>query len=419
MKRRDFVKKAGQGIGAAAFSTAFGSKRPAQAGFSPNEKIVVGLIGCGGQGGAHMMNLAKRQDAEVAAVCDVYKPRYETYAKRTGSRCEGYQDYRRILDRDDIDAVFIATPDHWHALMTIHACQAGKDVYVEKPLTTTIYEGRKAVEAARRYGRVVQNGIQQRSMEVFKRSIDLIRSGKLGQVTTARSWIGPNGGMSVEVPGDPPEGLDWDMWLGPAPWVPFSPQRFGGFRFFEDYAGGELTNWGPHLMDIALWGLGQDKPLSIQGTGVSPTGLPGSDPQNLEVVYEFKGATLTWSQAPNQTYAGKGYGTLFHGTAGRLIVNRESYVLDPPSIAPEYKSEGEFFIRLEEHHTNFFECMRSRELPAADIEIGHRSDSLCLLGNIAVDLKRRLVWDGDAERFIGDEQANRYLYRPYRAPWHL
>jgi predicted dehydrogenase len=209
------------------------------------------------------------------------------------------------------------------------------------------------------------------------------------------------------------------MWLGPAPWVPFSPQRFGGFRAFDDYAGGELTNWGPHLIDIALWGMGEDRPLSIQGLGLSITGLSSGDQQTLEVVYEFKGGTLTWSQAPFENYAGKGYGTLFQGTKGKLTVNRESYVVDPPGLAPDYKSEGEFFIRLEEHHTNFFECMRTRDLPAADVEIGHRAGTACLLGNIAIDLKRRLVWDGDGEEFIGDEQANRHLYRPYRAPWHL
>lgn len=420
MKRRDFLRKMGRTT--AALSLAPLASRPARASMSPNEKIIVGLIGCGGQGSAHMMNLVKRTDIEVAAVCDAYKPRYEEFAKRTGAKCQGYQDYRHILDRKDIDAVFIITPDHWHGLMTIHACQAGKDVYVEKPLTTTVAEGRKVVETARRYGRIVQNGVQQRSMEVFKRAVAAVRGGRIGQVTNSRAWVGPNIGQFwsdiVEHPTDPPEGLDWDMWLGPAPYVPFSPERFGKFRAFDDYAGGEMTNWGVHLMDISLWGLGQDAPLSISGTGVSPLGLPGDDQQFLEVVYEFKGATLTWTQAPSEMHSGKGYGTMFQGMNGSLTVNRESYVMGP-GTEPEYKSEGEFFIRLEEHHSNFFECMRTRQLPAADVEIGHRSASICLLGNIAVDLKRRLVWDGAAEKFVGDEQANRHLYRPYRAPWHL
>lgn len=421
MKRRSFLQSIG--LGAAGLAWNGMNARAARGSISPNEKITVGLIGCGGQGTAHMTHLVKRPDVEVAAVCDAFIPRYEEFVKRTGERCTGYQDYRRILERKDIDAVFIVTPDHWHGLMTIHACEAGKDVYVEKPLTTTIFEGRKVVQAARRYGRVVQNGIQQRSMEVFKRSIDTLRSGKLGQVTHSGAWVSPNVGEHwtdvVETPQDPPAGLDWDLWLGPAPWVPFSPQRFGKFRAFDDYAGGEMTNWGVHLMDISLWGLGQDAPLSIQGTGVSPHSLPGDDQQMLQVVYEFPGSTLTWSQLSSESYAGKGYGTLFRGTQGSLYVNRESMVLEPEGLAPSYRSEGEFFIRLEEHHTNFFECMRTRQLPAADVEIGHRSASVCLLGNIAVDLRRRLVWDGENERFVGDEQANRYLYRPYRAPWHL
>ncbi len=420
MKRRDFLRQVGRTT--AALSLAPLACRPAHATISPNEKIIVGLIGCGGMGSAHMQALVKRNDVEVAAVCDVYKPRYEEFAKRTGKRCEGYQDYRRILERKDIDAVFVTTPDHWHGLIAIHACQAGKDVYVEKPLTTTIAEGRKVVETARRYGRIVQNGIQQRSMEVFKRSIAQLRGGRIGQVTTSRAWVSPNVGEHwtnlTETYTDPPEGLDWDMWLGPAPYVPFSPQRFGKFRAFDDYAGGEMTNWGVHLMDISLWGLGQDAPLSITGVGTSPLELPGDDQQMLEVTYEFKGATLSWIQAPNETHSGKGYGTLFQGTGGMLTVNRESYVIGP-GTDPEYKSEGEFFICLEGHHSNFFECMRTRALPAADVEIGHRAASICLLGNIAVDLKRRLVWDGAAEKFVGDEQANRHLYRPYRAPWHL
>lgn len=421
MKRRSFLQSVG--LGAAGLAWDGITPRPARGSISPNEKIIVGLIGCGGQGAAHMTSLMKRTDIEVAAVCDAYTPRYEEFAKRTGERCAGYQDYRRILERKDIDAVFVVTPDHWHALMTIHACEAGKDVYVEKPLTTTVFEGRKVVQAARNYGRVVQNGIQQRSMEVFKRSVDVVRSGKLGQVTHSAAWVSPNVGEHwtnlTETPEDPPPGLDWDMWLGPAPWVPFSPQRFGKFRAFDDYAGGEMTNWGVHLMDISLWGLGQNAPLSIQGVGVSPVSLPGDDQQMLQVIYEFPGATLTWSQLSNENYVGKSYGSLFRGTNGSLYVNRESMVIEPEGLTPGYRSEGEFFIRLEEHHSNFFECMKTRQLPAADVEIGHRSATVCLLGNIVVDLRRRLVWDGEDEKFIGDEQANRYLYRPYRAPWHL
>ncbi len=419
LKRRDFLKTLGRG---AALTTAalLTHSRPARAGLTANEKIVVGLIGCGGMGNAHLDTLLREHGVEVAAVCDVHVPRYEAAKKKVGGACEGYQDFRRVLDRKDIDAVFSATPDHWHALTTIMGCQAWKDVYVEKPLTTTVYEGRKVVETARRYGRIVQCGLQQRSMDVYRRAMDIVHGGKLGEIVTARAWIGPNGSPPTETPMDPPKDLDWDMWLGPAPWVPYSPQRLN-FRAFKDYAGGELTNWGPHLLDIVLWGLQQNAPLSVTGHAGSYRSIPmGGDQETLEVIYEFKGCTVTWSQAFNEQHFKKGYGTMFQGTSGVLAIDRPSFVVEPASLGiPEYKQKGESWIRIAEHHKNFFDCMRTRELPRSDCEIAHRTTSMCLLGNIAVDLRRKLVWDGQAERFIGDDQANRSLFRPYRSPWHL
>jgi predicted dehydrogenase len=417
LPRRDFLKLTGA---AAAAGLTFSMPRPARARLDAGEKIVVAVIGCGGMGNHHLSNLRKRQDVEIAAVCDVYTPRYEEAAASVGGGCKGYQDFRRILDRQDIDAVWIATPDHWHAMIAILACQAGKDVYVEKPLTTTVTEGRKIVEAARRYGSVVQVGIQQRSMEVYQKAIEIAKAGTLGQINTTRAWINPNYATGPEQPAPVPKGLDWDLWLGPAPWVPYSPQRFYSFRQFDDYAGGELTNWGPHLVDIALWAMGEDRPLTVQALGNTYRQLTCSDPETIEVIFEFPGATMTWSQAFNEQHAGKSYGTMFQGTEGRLIIDRQSFVVEPESRGIEpYYQPGEYFITVENHHDNFLECVRSRRRPRADVEIGHRATSACLLANIAIDCQRRLEWDGDAERFIGDEQANRHLYRPYRAPWHV
>ncbi len=415
--RRTFLKTS---AGAAALGTFICGPRRSLARLSANEKTVVAIIGCGGMGNHHLSNLLKRNDVAVAAVCDVYAPRYIEAVKAVGGNCKGYQDYRRVLDRKDIDAIWVTTPDHWHALIAIHGCQAWKDVYVEKPLTTAIYEGRKIVEAARRYGRVVQVGIQQRSMEVYWKALDIVRSGKLGQITTTRAWIGPNWKSDYETPGAPPEGLDWDLWLGPAPWVPYSPQRFHGFRAFDDYAGGELTNWGPHLIDIALWAMKEDRPLSVQAVGGSYRQPPSCDHETIEVILEFKGCNLTWSQGFHERHGGKSYGTMFQGTRGRLIIDRQSLVVEPASLGvEEYKQPGEYYITVKNHHDNFLECIRTRRLPRADVEIGHRATSTCLLANTAVDCRRRLVWDGHAERFINDEQANRHLHRPYRAPWHL
>ena len=421
MKRREFLRCAARGATAVAAAPFCMHGGRASASLSPNEKIAVGLIGCGGMGNAHLGNLAGRQDVEVAAVCDVNVPRYEDAKKRMGGKCEGYQDWRRVLDRKDIDAIFVTTPDHWHALMAVWGCQAGKDVYVEKPMTTTISEGRKVVEAARRYNRVVQVGIQQRSMPVYKKAVELVERGRLGHIVRTRAWVGRNGGMMVEHPQEPPPQLDWEMWLGPAPWVPYSPERYGAFRAFDDYAGGELTNWGVHLVDIALWAMKQDSPLSIMALGGSYTAAAGDDAMTLEVLYEFEGCTLTWTQStPEFQYAGKGYGTLFEGTDGRLIIDRASYIVEPPSLAiPEYRSVGESFIRLTEHHDDFFESIRTRRRPAGDCEIGHRATTTCLLGNIAIDCRRRLEWDGEKERFVGDDAANKHLMRPYRAPWYL
>lgn len=418
--RRELLRRLGTTAVAAAGITALRPRR-AYGRLGANEKIVVALIGHGGMGSHHLRNLVKRTDVEVAAVCDVYTPRYVEGVGVAGGHCQGYPDYRRVLDRKDIDAIWVATPDHWHTLIAIQGCQAWKDVYVEKPLSTTVREGRAIVETARRYGRIVQVGIQQRSMDVYQQAIRLVHGGRLGEVATARTWIGPNGSIAVETPQDPPEGLDWDLWLGPAPSVPYSPQRFHAFRAFDDYAGGELTNWGPHLVDIALWGIGQDKPLRVQATGGSYRALPGDDQEVIDVVWEFPGATVTWSQGFHEAHAGKRYGTMFEGTAGRLIIDRQSFVVEPGSlgVAEYFHPEKDFFITVGQHHTNFLECIRSRRLPRADVEIGHRATSACLLANIAIDCRRTLRWDGSAERFIGDEQANRHLFRPYRAPWHL
>ena len=277
------------------------------------------------------------------------------------------------------------------------------------------------VDAARRYGRVVQVGTQQRSQTLFQDAVALVHSGKLGQVTSAGSWISVNGQMGIETPQDPPPGLDWELWLGPAPWVPYSPQRQYAFRAFHDYANGELTNWGVHLMDTVLWGIRESYPLEIQAIGGSYRAVPGNDDfESLEASFRFRTANVTWQQRHNDALGGKGYGIRFNGTDGRLYMDRSSFIVEPPSLAvPETKEQGDPWIDVGTHHTNFIECIHTRERPHADIEFGHRATSMVLLAGISLDCGRSLSWDGEAERFLNDEQANRYLNRPYRAPWHL
>jgi predicted dehydrogenase len=398
----------------------------ARGGVGANEKIRVAMIGCGGMGTRHLEALAVNPQCELAVVCDCFKPRYENaiavVEKLSGKAPEGCQDFRRVLDRHDIDAIFSPTPDHWHPLMTILGCQSGKDVYVEKPASPTVAEGRAMVDAARRYGRIVQLGTQQRSMTIFQDAIKLIHAGKLGRITSATCWIGPNGWSVGESIGPVPDGLDWDMWLGPAPWVPYSPERHYGFMGCHDYArGGQLTNWGVHLMDIVHWGIGQDRPLSIQALGGSYRGGAGADNfENVEVLLEYPGCTVTWEQRHQEDYRGRGLGIKFHGTEGQLLIDRNTFEVLPESLGiPKYVGEPERSWAHPPHHNNFFECMRTRRPPAAEIEQGHRSTTPLLLAGIALKARRKLEWDGETETFVRDEAANRYLTRAYRAPWHL
>jgi predicted dehydrogenase len=421
LTRRSFLRSTA--VTAAALASA---RKTAAAATTANDRIRLGVIGCGGMGGRHVEALCENANCEIVAVCDVYTPRYRDAANlvdnMTGIAPQTYQDYRHLLDRNDVDAIWIATPDHWHPLLTIHACEAGKDVYVEKPVAPTVAEGRAMIEAARRFGRIVQVGTQQRSMPVFQEAIDLIRSGAIGQVTTASAWVDVNAWEVGEVIEPVPDGLDWDLWLGPAPKVPYSRQRHFGFMGWHDYArGGQLTNWGVHLMDIVHWGIGQDTPLNVQAVGGSYRNQSGADNYEvIEAIFEYPGCSVTWEQRHANAPLDKHYGIRFHGTHGTLAVNRVSFVVYPGALGiPEHIGEPEKSWANKDHHDNFFHCVRTRETPAADIEQGHRSNNAVLLAGIALKVGRKLNWDGARETFIDDPQANRHLTRSYRSPWHF
>jgi len=421
LSRRGFLKHTGLGL-----ATTIAAPRSWAGRVGPNEKVNLAVIGCGGMGSRHIEALCENEQVNLAALCDVSKSRYnkaiDKVEELTGRKPFGYQDFRRVLDRDDIDAILIATPDHWHPLLTILGCQAGKDVYVEKPVCPTIQEGRAMVEAARRYGRIVQVGTQQRSMPVFQKAIEVVHSGRLGQITSAGAWVGVNEWNVGETVEPVPRGLDWDLWLGPAPKVPFSHQRFGGFMGWHDYArGGQLTNWGVHLMDIVHWGIRQDRPLNVQAIGGCYRKAPGADNyETIEAIFEYPGCNVTWEQRHSNTHAGKGYGICFQGTEGALFVDRGTFIVRPAEVGiEEYIGEPEKSWANPPHHNNFFNSIRTRKKPAADIEQGFRSTATVLLAGIALKARRKLNWDGDSETFIRDEQANRHLSRAYRAPWHL
>lgn len=416
--------KGALGVAAGAKVLSGGRARAARVG--PNDKVRVAVIGNGGMGRAHIYALSYEEEVDLVALCDVYTKKYEEVApnveKITGKRPDTYQDFRHVLDRKDIDAIFVVTPDHWHPLLTIFGCQAGKDVYVEKPVCPTVHEGQAMVEAGRHYGRVVQVGTQQRSMPVFQDAMRIVHGGMLGTITSATVWIGTNDWNVGEHIQPVPEGLDWNLWLGPSPKVPYSPERYRGFMGWHDYArGGELTNWGVHLMDIIHWGIGQDTPLSVQAIGGSFRKAAGADNyENIEAIFEYPGCNVTWEQRHSNTYADKGYGMKFQGTEGELIVDRGTFVVKPKSLGiGEIVYEPEKSWANPAHHHNFFECVRTRRRPVADINQGFHSTIPVLLAGIALKTKRKLNWDGEAMRFIDDDAANRYLTRSYRAPWHL
>lgn len=426
VKRRELLKDAGRTVFALGVVAPLLRPAKALARLGANERVRLGVIGCGGMGTRHLEALSVNPQCEVAVVCDCFRPRYENaigvVEKLSGKAPTGYQDFRKLLDRQDIDGIFVVTPDHWHPLLTILGCQAGKDVYVEKPASPTVAEGRAMVQAARRFGRVVQLGTQQRTTAIFQKAVDLIHSGRLGTITSATCWLGVNGWSGGETPAPVPEGLDWDMWLGPAPEEPYSPQRHYGFMGSHDYCrGGQLTNWGVHLMDIIHWGTRQDRPLSVQALGGSYRGGAGSENhENVEVLFEYPGCSVTWEQRHHNTYAGYGYGMKFQGTDGQLLVDRNTFDVLPESLGiPRFVGEPERSWAHPPHHDDFFDAMRRRRRPAADIEQGHRSTVPVLLAGIALKLRRRLNWDPGTETCVRDEQANRMLTRAYRPPWRV
>jgi predicted dehydrogenase len=453
MNRRRFLQSAPLAVPALAQGPA-----SAQTPAAPSDRVRVAVVGCGGMGRNDLQDFQRQPDAEVVAVCDVFTPSAEFARQLTGGKAQIYGDFRRILERKDIDAVVVATPDHWHALMEIEACNAGKDVYTEKPLSHSVREGRLMVEAARRNNRVVQVGIQQRSGAHFQRAAKAVQEGHIGKVHFAQCWNHNHSpdpsGMGFPADAAPPAGLDWEMWLGPAPKVPYNPAR-RNFRAFWDYAGGELTNWCVHLLDIVHWATGEDTPLSVASSGGKwyyNDCRECADTQ--EVVWEYPNHLLVrYSTLAHNSYGPNGnpgnksfgsYGVMFQGTKGTLFVDRAGYEITPQmSMHREKVSQtdreayddlqgaGLYFtaetaaergatsIQHIPHVRNFLDCLKSRQRPAGDVETGHKSTAPCLIGNIALRTGQKLLWDGAAERFTNSEEANRMLLRPYRPPWRL
>jgi len=438
--RRQFLKDS---VAASAAASVLGGATAVSYGkiVGANDRIHGALVGCGGMGRGDLRDFLKAKNTDCLALCDVDDAQVAETKQRVTELADQRigletRDFRKVLDLKDLDCVIVATPDHWHALPAILACQAGKDVYVEKPLSVAIAEGRAMVEAARRHDRVVQMGTQQRSAPHYTDAVEYVRSGKLGKVRLVRAWayLDWKGELPPVPDSDPPPTTDYDMWLGPARKRPFNKNRFHfTFRWYWDYSGGLMTDWGAHMIDIANWAMGIKAPSSAVSAG-GKFGYPNDameTPDTQQVIWAYPEYTMIWE---HMLGAGRGpeareHGVVFHGNSGVLVIDRAGWEVYPETDRidkpREYKYPGvprrgagstDYHLL---HVQNFIDCMRSRKRPNSDVEIGHNSMIACHLGNIAQRLGRQVKWDVEKEKMIGDAEAQTYVSREYRKPWKL
>ena len=446
LNRRDFSKGV---LAAGALASLPATARP----FAANERVRLGWIGVGNRGDQLLDAFLPHDDCEVVAICDVYEPYLEPANKKAGGKATLYRDYRKLLEHKGLDAVVIATPDHWHALQFIDACKAEKDVYCEKPLSLTISEGRRMVETARKTNRITQVGLHRRSAPFIMEAVKLIHDGAIGDVTVAKAYhLRNESPMGIGNPKDcdPPPGLDWDIWLGPAAKVPYNPNRcFYKFRWFWEYSGGQLTNFGTHYLDVIQWALGQDAPKSVCAMGGKYVMEDNREiPDTMEAVWEYDRCLATFSQFNANAAAGniRGWELEFRGTKGTMLYARRERLRDhsrkhpdarnarpqplesqrkpsarqcdqTSSRSDEVSKEGSTDTTF--HARNFLDCVKDRKETHCPVETGHRSSSATLLARIALMRKKLLTWDAKAERFTNDEEANKLLGYQYREPWKL
>jgi predicted dehydrogenase len=442
--RRDFHQSA---LGAATLTSALAASRVLGA----NDRLRLGFIGLGNRGDQVLDAFLQHKDCEIAAICDIHPPYLDFATRKIGGKPEQFHDYKKLLDIKNLDAIVICTPDHWHALQTIHACEAGKDVYVEKPLSLCVVEGRKMVEAARKHKRIAQVGIQRLSSSLGKEVAQLIREGGIGKVTAVRAFhIQNEWPKGIGNPPDeaPPKDFDWDAWLGPAPIKPYNRNRtFYRFRWFYDYSGGQLTNFGVHYLASIHWALGVNAPKAVVAMGGKFANYDNREvPDTLEVMWQYPGDTLVTFSQFNTTAApgaARGCEVEFRGTKGTLYLNTGGYEIVPDVILPNefpartptdrakergYRKGSKALIQAKkvpgrildsEHARNFLDCVRNRKQPSCDIEFGHRATTAPLIGNIAHRTKSYLEWDATTERFTNNDAANRLLRYDYRKPYTL
>ena len=434
--RRQFLK--GSAVAAAGFlvptivpASVFGAD-------APSNRITIGFVGVGRMGSGDMRELLGFKEVQIIAVCDLDSKRVRNaqktveahYAKQSAAGtykgCATFGDYRDLVIRDDIDAVCVVTPDHWHALPSIAAAKAGKDIFLQKPLTLTIREGRVLSDTVRRYNRIFQVGSQQRSDARFHQACELVRNGRVGKLHTIKVGFGTDPGTDPTPPMPVPDNLNYDMWLGQAPWAAYTEKRvhpqkdYGrpGWLRISDYGAGMITGWGAHHNDIAQWGMGTEYtgPVEIEGQAEFPRDGLWDVHGDFRIEYTYANGVKVIC-ADNKKNK---QGVVFEGSEGWVYVRRGFIDANPKSLLTSTIGPNEIHLyKSNNHKANWLECIKSRAETIAPAEIGHRSCTVCLLGDIAMRLDRKLRWNPDIEQFIGDDEANKMLWRPMQSPWTL
>jgi predicted dehydrogenase len=426
--RRQFIARTGTAVAGLGLGLSLAPRIYAQSN-GANEGVVMGLIGCGGMGMAnmdHFLNLG----IPIAAICDVDDKHLDHAQKKIVAKGQPapkrYKDFRKLLEQKDINAVIIGTPDHWHALPFIAACEAGKDIYCEKPISQSFVEAKAMLSAARHFKPVVQIGTWQRSMNHFQKAIEFVQSGKMGDVNVCRAWItGQDKSIGHQTPQPVPAGLDYDMWLGPAPKREYQPNRCHyTWRWFFDYGGGLMTDWGVHMIDIVLLAMKQE-PTRVASTGGKFTMNDDRDtPDTMQAIYQFPKFTMNWEYRFNNQRGldgGRSHGSEFIGTKGTLIVDREGYQYFPNGDSKNAEQPPKLERTESTHWQNFLDCVKTRETPRSGIESMAKTTMLCHLGNISYECGKTVQWDKDKQDITNHSDVKHCISyeREYRSPWKL
>ncbi|GMU92369.1 MAG: dehydrogenase [Candidatus Hydrogenedentota bacterium] len=421
--RRQFLQASAAGVAAAPILGRFA--------VGANEKVNIGLIGCGGMGVGDLAAFLANPEVECRMVCDVDDKQIARAVRVVeglrGRKPRATKDWRRIVDRKDLDALLVVTPDHWHALPTIYACETGKDVYCEKPLARTVQEGRAMLDAMKRYNRVVQMGTQWRSGEHYREAVEFVQSGQLGKVRQVRVWAYLDwvGGIGHPPDTAPPPGVDYEMWLGPAPARPYNVNRFHfNFRWYWDYAGGLMTDWGVHLINIVMWAMGTEPPRSVHSIGAKRVVDDNTETPDTQVaVYDFPSYTLVFEHQlkGGVGIGGRPHGIAFSGADATLIIDEQGWeiIAEPKLRTLDSVKHAAGPDPRPAHVRNFLDCMKSRKQPVENLEFAHFVTTMAHLGNVALRSRSAIEWDAATESVRDNENANALLRAEYRAPWKL